>query len=666
MMGINRESPLKLLAITCLLALCLGPAFEPSPPLKQENLPEPPMQHSAWSPVKVELPSELLSATARLFKQGLADPRGCEYREVSVGTGSCWSGDAGVVHCHGWAFPAGDAAAQRYAVCWNGLVYPAVSVGEKADLDRDIEAVIRRDDEATAKAAAENPKFPFHRFGAGCPSEGESISEASMLPIKVCMLLRLGKADLAARFWRSWNGPADGAANQGAANHGAANKPDPYFGLAGALVWAHFDRAICAHMRGDDRLSLVSAQTLIALRKSVDDETAARKIAADQRGTSYLDVVPSLVADEERRLKQPPKTQALKLGEKAFPNKAAWVSALIDDLDQVAARQMGQPGGVGLAEDPIVQALIRCGDEAVDPLLDCLEHDTRLTRSVHFWRDFSPSRMPIGVPEAAYVAISGVLQTSFFSTGSTGDDLSAHGQEGRTKVASSVRAYWNKYKGMTLPERWFDILSDDRAGAAQWLQAMSNITRPVDVSVSPGSMFGTGWVKTPHRAPGEQPKLSGDSLRSKKGLFVLDLAARRIVQIDNLDDSSSNHVFQTAEASDMAIELSEWDPAASVPAVRRQLDYCVSMFQTTSSRPMVTPCYPRSRPWPQRWQTRATGPASRSTATGSARFRQASSAPAHTRSLRRSGSTRTIRPSSPPRNGCSTTAPPRGTRCSRK
>ena len=67
-----------------------------------------------------------------------------------------------------------------------------------------------------------------------------------------------------------------------------------------------------------------------------------------------------------------------------------------------------------LADDPVVAALISEGEPAVEPLIDCMENDKRLTRSVHFGRDFSGYCLIIGVREAAYVAISAILQKSFF------------------------------------------------------------------------------------------------------------------------------------------------------------------------------------------------------------------------------------------------------------
>ncbi len=217
--------------------------------------------------------------------------------------------------------------------------------------------------------------------------------------------------------------------------------------------------------------------------------------------------------------------------------------------------------------------------------MECLENDTRLTRSVHFWRDFSPQRMPIGVSEAAYVALSGILQTSFFGTGSTGDDLTAHGTTGRKAVAESIRAYWSKYKGLSLEERWFRMLADDSAAPGQWLQAMGNITRAVDVTVAPSSMFGTAWVSVPNRKPGEKPKLNGEKLRRKQNPSVIDLAEKRIQQIDGLDLDNSNHDFHVVSASDMALELAEWDAVKAIPILKKQVDYCVV---AGSSEPNLT------------------------------------------------------------------------------
>ena len=61
----------------------------------------------------------------------MADPRGCEYRQVEIGYGS-------IMKAHGFVLPERADTPGRFVVCWDGLVYPALTVGDPADLDRDI------------------------------------------------------------------------------------------------------------------------------------------------------------------------------------------------------------------------------------------------------------------------------------------------------------------------------------------------------------------------------------------------------------------------------------------------------------------------------------------------------------------------------------------------
>ncbi len=106
----------------------------------------------------------------------------------------------------------------------------------------------------------------------------------------------------------------------------------------------------------------------------------------------FLGQLPEFLADHERRAREPrrPPTPPSRA------DKKARIAARIADLDQVFAQQFGQPGGVSLGESPIVQALIQEGDGAVEPLIDDLARDTRLTRAVHFHRDFFRSRTILG------------------------------------------------------------------------------------------------------------------------------------------------------------------------------------------------------------------------------------------------------------------------------
>ena len=65
----------------------------------------PPQQTAAWTAPQTKLPKVFVSATAALFRQGLADPRGCRYCAIEVRLGS-WRHEEILVSTHGWLIPA--------------------------------------------------------------------------------------------------------------------------------------------------------------------------------------------------------------------------------------------------------------------------------------------------------------------------------------------------------------------------------------------------------------------------------------------------------------------------------------------------------------------------------------------------------------------------------
>jgi len=538
-----------------------------SPAFTGDALPPPPAQGKPLVPPATALAPVIVSAVKALFEQGLADPRGCEYREIEVGTGSCWSGDNGIVKTHGWVLPDG-AAKGRFAVCWNGLVYPAVSVGTVANLKADVLATIKADEETRAEYKMSRPESTFYRFPNATP-EGESVSHRTLQPLATCLLLCLGEVELAEKVWQAWT-----AGTRADTNDDAAHLKDPYLMLATDWTWALFDRAVCAHMRADDQLALLSARALETISRSVLETAQARGFDVEE--LPFLDPLDALLADQERRAREkkpePP-------GEKE--SKAARIQKEIRLLEDVAARQMMQPGGVDLGWDCRIQALVEEGDDAVEPLLECLVNDNRLTRSVHFHRDFFRHRSLIGVPEAAYVALAGILKTSFFGVTCTGDDLSSRGPEGRDEVAAKIRAYWKQFKDVPLAERWFRTLADDAQPPVQWLQAAENIVRPENVQVLPGSMFLTGGILTRPSKPGEATKMQGESLRGKRSPSVTDLLDRRIRETVRraVPDPDSKELFTDRNviglmraAKDMALALAAWDKGAARPALRFLFD----------------------------------------------------------------------------------------------
>jgi hypothetical protein len=123
------------------------------------------------------------------------------------------------------------------------------------------------------------------------------------------------------------------------------------------------------------------------------------------RYIDFLDQLPALLADQQRRAHE---------GSRPIDPPHGRIETPVRDLDQVAARQWDQPGGVVLGEAPTVKELIAAGDDAVEPLIRALRSDQRLTRSVGFHRDFFRNRTILGAGQAAYTALTGILEATNF------------------------------------------------------------------------------------------------------------------------------------------------------------------------------------------------------------------------------------------------------------
>ena len=512
------------------------------------TFPLPPAQQSAWAVPATQLGDEMTGAVATLFTQGLADPRECTYQNVRLQVGSVW-GDGAEAPTHAFVFDDG-----KFAVAWNGVVYPVKAVGEPADLATDIEQLIAADEAKRAAYKQDHPDSEFYRHRQAWP-EGMSTSHESLLPVKVALLLRLGEVALAERMWNAWR-----AGMRASTNDDAVHLRDPYLMLATDWIWAIFDRAVCAHMRGDDPLALESVRLLAVLRNAVEAEALRRGFERRENCgpdgcdplpyLQFLAPLPDLVEDQERRAAQtvPARPGVEALAKRPVDERVAGLIAL---LDEVRARQWGQPGGVNLAEDPVVTALIDVGDAAVEPLIAVLERDERLTRSVHFHRDFFHHRSLLGTHEAAYAALAAILDADFFRAAATGDDLSARGPEGRALVAAAIREYWAEYGGLPPEERWYKTLADSDAGTQRWLEAAANIVQPTDV-VRRG-----GWTTIPSRRPGQKIVLRGEPLRSKTKPSVTDLLATRV------DGTAVGKEADLRAACSLAQALATWDSAGA-------------------------------------------------------------------------------------------------------
>ena len=542
------------------------------------TIPSPPAQTAVWQPPATLMPEKLVTATATLFDQGLADPRDCEYRQIEVVVGSVWGG-SGVCKIHGWVLPKKlPNQTQRFGIGWNGLVYPLVSVGEPANLSEDILKLIKQDEDLRARWKIEHPDFPFYRFQSAV-HESASMSHEVLLPLKACLLLRLGHADLTEKVWNAW---VVGTNPDG--NNKTIPFNDPYLVLSSEWTWALFDRAVTAHMRGDDTLSVLSARALLAIEISVEAEIERRHIVPPgavyasqgtrRRYLTFLEPLTQLLADGERRLKEEASPRQALQEDLRIKDSRVRVDTLIRHLDEVVALQSGQPGGVDLRESEIVMALIAHGDEAVEPLLDVIENDTRLTRSVSFSRDFHFDRHLIGVHEAAYAALIQILKTNNFAFGSEWETV-RHGRLDERRVfAAKIRQYLKEYGGVSLEERWYRILSNDHASADQWLEAAGFIVQRSDYNDLPAT-----WVFTDsHRPkPGEAFQLRGESLRSKTNPTISELLIRRMRNLAQ-PTAHESWYFSLQKAVSLALALGTWDGPVHVSELQRLMSALIEQY----------------------------------------------------------------------------------------
>lgn len=380
------------------------------------SIPIPPQQYTPWKAPVTKLPVAVVNATKDLFLWGLADPRGCDYREITVTTGDVW-GRVRDVQTHGWVLPRGlsqglpsqglsqgslqGSSQSSFAIAWNGLIYPLKAAGPPADLRGDL---------------AKTPAFEIRQ----ALPEAQSVNVPPRSLIGVCLLLRLGESAGAETLWRM--------ARRSPLARPEIKRAPPLEELSSHWAWALWDRALGAHLRGDDRLALRDARQVRQLQPLVEFKVRAARLKAKNRipfRLMFLAPLPRLLKDQERRAK----------GIRVLPKDD--IALLIVNLENVTARQWGQPGSVDLTTAPVVQELVAQGRLALPALLDVMEKDQRLTRSVSFHRDYFTQRHLIGTGEAAYAALRKITGQSFGPM----QDIAAGGNK-RLALVQRARAKW--------------------------------------------------------------------------------------------------------------------------------------------------------------------------------------------------------------------------------
>jgi hypothetical protein len=525
---------------------------EPDGPRLDGAIPEPPARREAWTPPATKLPRFLLDATATLCDQGLADPRGCEYREIRLEGDPvrvAVPGEPSPPPRHGFVLPTKGQGGSRFAIGWDGLIEPIAAIGPAADLDADV-------------------KESVESGGRG-------------RPLSVVLLLRLGRADLAERVWSAATGWTADRSPLDLTDDGVS-----YLTLATEWAWSLFDRGVRAHSAGDDPLALASFRELARIQPLIEAKALSmgfprRRLQGGNRVAGvepespiepYLDFLgpfPALLADQERRAREP----KVEGDPSKIVDRDTRIRALIRRLDEVDDGGGHTIRWDGSADSAIVQALVKEGDVAFEPLLDCLEHDDRLTRTIHRNEFHGPSRyVNVGtVADAAYSAIVAImspetLRSSPQPVGGVRIDLSK-----RASIAAAIRTSREKNRGLSEQEILYRTLADDHASPDEWMGAAQNLA----------GWFGF-WKST-------APAL-GEPLRGRKQPSVTELMARRIEAIDPsgaaVDDrlanpNGSGAILPVLQANRFAKTLVHWDLAGSVPTLQGRVGRCRAIIDAT-------------------------------------------------------------------------------------
>jgi hypothetical protein len=453
-------------------------------------LPEPPQQHAPWQPVSFAgIPDELIEVVPALFDSGLADPRGGEYRTVEL---SETPGYPAAVTTHAWYFAGG------FAVGWDGVVHRVAHAGAPADLRADVSA---------AKPA-------FLRVSGFPPP-----LQADLLP--VVLLLRLNQPLLAQAVFTRLTSPTEFPLNLPVLDDRGLTALQYLERTGTAWLSAAYHQAIEAHAAGKDQLTIELADVLERGRTIFMDSWRTLGPPArpnDPLPDRFLDPVSDLRSDSERRLKEPAPPPFDAVRYRNMPS-AARIQVLIARLEDIDERQFSYPGGVWLTGSPVCKLLAEDLPQAVEPLIDVMDSDRRLTRSYSAGRPWFNERHPIAVSEAAEAILQEYYGLPLF----------------RWHDPAVRKAWLLRNRDRSLAERALELLADDSADELQWLDAAQILLKPVNRTAA----------------------VVGDGVRERRNPSVSELLEKRVIQ------SRSNW------GGNLAMLLYRWEPAASLRALQQ-------------------------------------------------------------------------------------------------
>lgn len=381
------------------------------------QIPLPPKQGTPWeAPKSTRLPTSWIEATGELLKAGLADPRGCPYHEIDITFDYHLPKpypQAEVFTTHGWLLPD-----QKHAVCWSGWVYPISRVGEKVSLAQDV-----------WKMMAKSP-VNWRSWGSRFQFERWTLEKDRFLPIRVALLIVIGKTDLAEDHWGIWKVLLE--------KEETVHRENPLWLFAQDWLDSGKPAAIGAFRRRQDTL----AASIINQSQAAADYLRPLLIEVgfiDPKRSdplSYLGQMKRIAGDIRRRVNE----------DQPLPED--WLKLSLEDYVKNLEHTLGTVdySGSSSGSGDSFRAAERLGDPLVPLLIDCLEHDDRLTRADLASFDRYPGQRVLPVSGLSYVILTRILKTRQFGDDETYYDPMTVDKQARKEMADVIRAYWELSK----------------------------------------------------------------------------------------------------------------------------------------------------------------------------------------------------------------------------
>lgn len=493
------------LLFVCLTAVgCIAVSAPHSVRLaRRDSAVVPQVIHVDWSPPKTDIDPEYVSAAQILLGNGLGDPRGGRFARVDM-PGDPGSFPALTTGSYGWISSDG-----RRLTCLDGIDVVMRGHSYPADLDRTISLLMA-------------PTSKRSWFGPG----------SQIGPATPGVLLVLGRADLAGRVYKRMTQERSGQLT--------------FEQLRDTITQGCELVAVDALAnRRDEEGEGASAALVRSLSVQQKQPQKTQRFIVDSRDVHIKRAI-ALHSDLLRRVERP-KREPVDLAAIHRLDKPARIAALIDALDTVDARQVMVPGGPEFGQDPICLALIAEGGDAVPAIMDVLENDERYCRSIAS-RGSIGSASPCTVKMAAQTILIRIWPSSVQAYYSgTGADV------------PKLRDLWNKFKGLSEPERWLQGLADDKSDYRNWLNAAQHLTGPADDVRSLSSGLG---IRNPNRP------VSGESLRASHGSEIVQLMIKRIDEMSHARTNSTMDLFEAASAMQMGHCLVKWSPRDALPSLQ--------------------------------------------------------------------------------------------------